>query len=465
MIFSQLEFPIFLAAVLLAVGLARGNSARKWVLLVASYYFYAYWDWRFLGLLAGTTLLNYLAAAGIAASDRPAVRRAWLWLGVGSGLGALAFFKYFNFFVESFNALLAPTGLRLGTLAIVLPVGISFYTFQALSYTIDVYRGRLERSRNLRDFALFVSFFPQLVAGPIVRAADFLPQLERTHPLTADRAWLALREFSVGFFKKAFLADRVAPFVDEVFAGHGLFDGPTTWLAVLAYAVQIYCDFSGYSDMAIGVARLLGYDLRENFDRPYLAESPAELWHRWHVSLSSWLRDYLYVPLGGNRHGRGRTYLNLGLTMLLGGLWHGAAWTFVFWGAWHGAALALHRWLRETGRLEGLPLRLRQFGGWATTLFVVLIGWVFFRAQGFGAALALLEQMFLPSGGVSWPFPFAVLAIALVAAGHGLYRTRLAPVLDLPRGAWYAPFVVFLLLWLSIVFYPTDFQPFIYFQF
>jgi alginate O-acetyltransferase complex protein AlgI len=449
------------------LGLVRHRRAGKVFLLLASYYFYAFWDWRFLGLILASTLCDWLVGLGLGRARAPRPRRLLLATSLGVNLGLLGFFKYYNFFVSGLAALLAPLGWHPGTLEIVLPVGISFYTFQTLSYTIDVYRGRLAVCRDPLDFALFVGFFPQLVAGPIVRAADFLPQLAAPRRLDWERAFLGFRQFTCGLFKKVFIADRLAVFVDEVFANAGGHDGPTTWLAVLAYAVQIYADFSGYSDMAIGTARWLGFDLRENFDHPYLARSPREFWQRWHISLSTWLRDYLYIPLGGSRRGPRRTWLNLMITMLLGGLWHGAALHFVAWGAWHGLALAAQRGI--AARLGGPPgdgrRRLRAAAGWAVTMLVVLVGWVLFRAESFAQALLVLRQMFAPAPGVAWPHPFALLAVALVAGGHVLQvrwpgRDRL-----LPAAAWTTPVILFLLLWLAAAFPPRGFNPFIYFQF
>ncbi len=465
MTFTQIEFVLAFVVVLALVAVLRGREARKNVLLVASAYFYAYWDWRFLGLLAVVVVASHVAARQIERAGSRRAKRAWLAASVVTSLGVLATFKYLGFFLDAVSPALEAAGLRAGVVSIILPVGISFYTFQALSSTIDVYRGNVAARPSLRDHALYVAFFPQLVAGPIVRAADFLPQLDQDRGPSRDRLLLGLREFSVGLFKKVFIADRIAPLVDDVFSRPLAYDSATLWLAVLAYAAQIYCDFSGYSDMAIGTARALGYDLRENFDRPYLAASPAEFWHRWHISLSSWLRDYLYIPLGGSRQGPWRTHVNLMLTMLLGGLWHGASWTFVAWGAWHGLALSAHRFLGERGWLALLPGWLRLHGGRAVTLLVVLLGWVLFRAPDFPSALAMARGMFVPTQGFTWLFPFAFLAIALVALGHALALTRWKRWLDLSLENRLTPFLTCLLLWLAIAFRSEGFQPFIYFQF
>ncbi|HVS16485.1 MAG TPA: MBOAT family O-acyltransferase, partial [Thermoanaerobaculia bacterium] len=334
MIFTELRFLTFFVAVLAVYWALPANRPRKLWLLIMSFAFYAAWDWRFLSLIFFSISVDYLVGRGLGRTAREGPRRALLLASLGANLGLLGFFKYFGFFVEQAIELGALLGLELHrpSLEIVLPVGISFYTFQTLSYSIDVYRRKIEPTRDLLDLALFVAFFPQLVAGPIVRARDFLPQLERARRWAEVRAAPHLTLFLLGFIKKACVSDNVAATVDAYFAAPQAYDAAGAWIAVLLYAIQIYCDFSGYSDMAIASAGLLGYDLGPNFQHPYVAASPREFWQRWHISLSTWLRDYLYVPLGGNRHGEPRTHRNLMLTMLLGGLWHGAAWSFVLWG-------------------------------------------------------------------------------------------------------------------------------------
>ena len=285
------------------------------------------------------------------------------------------------------------------------------------------------------------------------------------------RTFRGMQEFVFGLFKKVFIADHLALFVDPIFTNCGAFNSATVWLAVAAYAVQIYCDFSGYSDMAIGVARMLGYDLRSNFNLPYISRSVEEFWRRWHISLSSWLRDYLYIPLGGNRLGRRRTYINLMLTMLLGGLWHGAAWTFVAWGAWHGAALVACRFLRERGLLSsrqksgGRRTWLPAVGGWCVTILIVLVGWVFFRAQTFGDAGDILRKMFLCTGGIGWYHPFTLFLLTAVALRHLCHVVGADRLFELPADSVMAPVVLFSMIWLTIVFFPQGFQPFIYFRF
>lgn len=461
MLFNQFEFIVFLAALLLGLRLCKGTSGKKLLLLAFSYYFYAYWDWRFLSLLLLSTIVDYLVGLGLEKGKKSSVRKGLITVSLTVNLGLLGFFKYFNFFIESFSRLIEPLGFHPATLNIILPVGISFYTFQTLSYSIDVYRGRLKPCRNFVDLALFVSFFPQLVAGPIVRASDFLPQLESLVGPSRVRFMSGGRQFLIGLFKKVFIADHLAAFVDGVFAAPTVFDGLTLLLAVFAFSLQIYFDFSGYSDMAIGTARVLGFDLKRNFNFPYLSASPRDFWRRWHISLSTWLRDYLYIPLGGNRRGRIRTDVNLMLTMLLGGLWHGAGWTYILWGAWHGMALVIQNHTLKRTRLNGLGLVVSR----TATLLIVIVGWLLFRAENLPQAATILYRVISGATGVTWYSPF-VLGAALTAAlvhvlksvgWFGPFRLRLA--------VWYTPAVLFCLLWLSIAFYPQEFQPFVYFQF
>ena len=391
MIFTEYRFLAFFAVVFLVHWGLRGERSRKGWLLLASYGFYAAWDWRFLSLIWVSTAVDYWVGLRLAKEVDGTLRRRLLGFSLAVNLGLLGVFKYFNFFAESLAALLDGLGIpwHPATLSIILPVGISFYTFQTLSYSIDIYRHRLQPTRDLLDLALFVAFFPQLVAGPIVRAREFLPQLDTARRFARVAVRPALVLFLVGFFKKACVSDNLAPFVDRYFANPELFTAASAWLAVLGYAIQIYCDFSGYTDMAIACARLLGYELTVNFNFPYFATDVRDFWRRWHISLSTWLRDYLYIPLGGNRGGPVRTQVNLMMTMLLGGLWHGAAWTFVIWGALHGLALAVHRgWERFAFPLPRVVAGLLTF-------YWVCVAWIFFRAQGLGEALDISRAFIL----------------------------------------------------------------------
>lgn len=468
MLFTQIEFYFLLAAVFAAVVIVKNHAAQKWILLLASYYFYAYWDWRFAGLLFSCTAVNYWVANRLALTEGTVARKCLLATTMIYSLGVLGFFKYFNFFTESFRTLLGYSPDQAQTLDIILPVGISFYTFQTVSYTIDVYRKELKPCRRLSDLALYVAFFPQLVAGPIVRASEFLPQLETPRTLTWPRAYDGFRQFAFGLFKKVFIADQLAGFIDPAFANSAALSGLTLWIAVLAYAIQIYCDFSGYSDMAIGIARAMGYDFSRNFDHPYISTSVQDFWRRWHISLSTWLRDYLYIPLGGNRSGKVRTYINLMLTMLLGGLWHGASWTFLVWGAIHGAALCadrLYRTRNPRGSRGGEPKGWKAVCGWALTLLVVLVAWTFFRAPDISSAIGILARMFTFSSGLTWFQPFTIAVISLFGVHHILIARGKAEWMSLRSPTVAAITILFTLIWLVIAFYPRDFQPFIYFQF
>ncbi len=375
-------------------------------------------------------------------------------------LGVLGFFKYFNFFIESAQPILAAMGLGGQSLSIILPVGISFYTFQTLSYTIDVYRGMIRPTSSFLDFALYVAFFPQLVAGPIVRARELLPQLAVVPVFSRRRCYGGFQQLLRGAIKKVLLADRLGEMVDVVFAGPELYSGLTVWIAVLAYAGQIYYDFSGYSDMAIGAAKMLGYRFPVNFRHPYLATSIADFWRRWHMTLSRWLRDYLYVSLGGNRVSKLMTYRNLMITMTLGGLWHGAAWTFVLWGAWHGAWLSVERYLTGmTGR------RLTASIGWLATMLIVLIGWVLFRSSDLNEALQSLGKMASLSSGIAWYPPLVLGALGCLVVEHLAWRTRLRQAMRLPFDAWYSPIATAIMIWALLIYAPQGFRPFVYFQF
>jgi alginate O-acetyltransferase complex protein AlgI len=458
--FTQIEFLVFLVLIVVLVWRCRSPVTRNAILLVGSYYFYAYWDFRFCGLLLLSTAVDYFVAFRIASSvGRPAKRR-WLLISLCTNLGVLGCFKYFNFFIESARPLLESMGMNAGTLNLILPVGISFYTFQTLSYTIDVYRGRIEPTRSVLDFSLYVAFFPQLVAGPIVRAAELLPQLATVPAWSSRRFYGGVQLAIVGLAKKVLLADRLGEFVDVVFAGPELYSGLTVWLAVVGYAGQIYYDFSGYTDIAIGVAKMLGYRFPRNFRHPYLATSVADFWHRWHMTLSRWLRDYLYIPLGGSRCGPLRTIVNLIVTMVLGGLWHGAAWTFVLWGLWHGVALAIERSLGQR-----YAVRTGSWIGRLVTLLIVLIGWVLFRSQNLEQAIDVFEKLLFQSSGILWLPPLAIAVIACMLLEHAAWTTRLRIAMKLRPDRWYTPIVLTVLIWCLMLYAPRGFAPFVYFQF
>ncbi len=468
MIFSSYQFLVFFLTVIFLILIIPGSRNRKIILLIASYLFYALWDYRFVLLILFSTLVDAQVGNALDKMENARQRKWLLFISVSANLGVLGFFKYFNFFIESAGVLLSQWGFEAQTLNIILPVGISFYTFQTMSYTIDIYRRELKPVDSFLDFALFVSFFPQLVAGPIVRAADFLPQLKRPVSIRAANVWAGSQIFIVGLFKKLMVADAVAPFVDRVFAYPNYYSSSTIWLAVIAYALQIYCDFSGYSDMAIGCARILGFHFDRNFYMPYLSKNITEFWRRWHISLSSWLRDYLYIPLGGNRKGNFRTYINLMITMLLGGLWHGASWNFVLWGGVHGLALCLHRmWIRSSFAPQHKTRVLQIVSAILTFLFVIS-AWVLFRAETTELMVQIYAKMlFIDPNGATWYYSAVFVAIILNIIGHigGSLRTDEELVFFQTPYSYRAAFSVITVLLIIYLFAPTEVSPFIYFQF
>lgn len=456
MLFTQLEFPIFFAMILIVAWACRSRVARNAALLFASYYFYAYWDYRFCGLLMFSTWVDYSLGGAIDRSNSDRVRRALMMLSVIVNLGLLGFFKYCNFFIDSARPLLDQFGLGTQSLEILLPVGISFYTFQTLSYTIDVYRRRIPASDSLLNFSLYVAFFPQLVAGPIVRASELMPQLQTVPVFSKRRFYGGAQLMLRGAVKKVLLADRLGEMVDVVYAGPDLYSGATIGIAIAAYTIQIYYDFSGYTDMAIGAAKMLGYRFPANFRHPFLATSIASFWHRWHMTLSRWLRDYVYIALGGNRGGSWMTYRNLMITMMLGGLWHGAAWTFVIWGAWHGGCLCIAR---------AWSFRLPRFVAWSLTMFVVMVGFAVFRSADLAMAASMLGRIATASPGIAWFPPLALIAIGLSMAEHLAWQTRLRRAMRLPYDAWYSPVATTVMVWSLALYAPRGFRPFVYFQF
>ncbi len=384
MLFDTAQFAVFFVGVLAVTLVLRHRVQNAWLLL-ASYSFYGAWDPRFLGLIFLSTGIDFVVGRRLARTESPSARRRLLVLSVGSNLGILGFFKYCDFFRDNFVDLVSTFGWTVDapTLSVVLPVGISFYTLQSMTYTIDIYRGQAQPTDRFVDFALFVSFFPQLVAGPIERSRDLLPQIERPRRPSWDDWCQGAALFGIGLFKKVAIADAVAGYVDHAYGNTANLHAIDAWVAVFAFSLQIYADFSGYSDMARGIARFLGFRLSENFQQPYFSRGIAEFWRRWHITLSRWLRDYVYIPLGGNRRGERRTLIHLMATMLIGGLWHGASWNFVLWGGLHGAYLSIERtWLKRTGHES------RPTAPWASVLFVftlVSLTWIPFRAESFAA--------------------------------------------------------------------------------
>ncbi|TQV71751.1 MBOAT family protein [Exilibacterium tricleocarpae] len=410
MVFNSLEFALFLPVVLLLYAFVyQKEQARDVFLLAASYFFYMSWEWQYAGLILLSTVVDYFL--GLAFEHKRFAHRKKLLVTISLlvNLGVLALFKYFNFFAFNLNTLMAwySGATPISFHELLLPVGISFYTFQTLSYTIDLYRGAIPAERNFIKFAVFVSFFPQLVAGPIVRAKDFLPQLYKKIRFERENFEFGLQLVFIGLLKKIVIADLLAYLiVDSVFENPGQYSSVELMVALYAYAFQIYCDFSGYSDIAIGVACMLGFTLPINFNRPYLSQTPSEFWTRWHISLSSWLRDYLYISLGGNRLGKLFTIRNLFLTMVLGGLWHGAAWTFILWGAYHGLILSLTRGVQPEQRFNGkMVLKI------LIMFHATLLGWLIFRIDS-------LENLGVYLGGIadlSSGFDFSPIVLMILA--------------------------------------------------
>ena len=473
MVFNSLHFVWFFLAVYLLYRLLP-HRGQNWLLLVASYYFYAAWDWRFLSLLAASTLVDFTAARLIERSDAPRRRKLLLSVSLGFNLTLLGFFKYFNFFSDSLRVLLAGIGWQMDfvTLRVLLPIGISFYTFMTMSYVIDVYRREIPATKKLVDFAVFVAFFPHLVAGPILRAARLLPQIELPRTTSAAQVRDGLWLIAWGYFLKVFVADNLAPLTNTVFEPGVRHGGVDVWLGVYAFAFQIYGDFAGYSNIARGTSKLMGIELIENFRFPYFVRSPQAFWRHWHISLSTWLRDYLYIPLGGSRHGEAQTHRNLLITMVLGGLWHGAAWTFVLWGVYQGLLLvgyrAAERW--STFRLwtqgAGPVARLTS---WIVMFHLTCYGWLIFRARSLEQIGSMTVAMFtdLNPAAVSVqallvPLLLYVTPLVLVHAMEA-YADDVLVVPKLPVAVRYSVYAA--TFYLTMLFGNFGGAEFIYFQF
>jgi alginate O-acetyltransferase complex protein AlgI len=473
MLFNSFSFFAFLIVVL-AVYFQLPHKWANRFLLAASCFFYACWDWRFLFPLLASTSIDYWCAKRMEVlilADRPqAERKPYLILSLVTNLALLGFFKYFNFFASSLSDLLRLMGIEANTqvLNIILPVGISFYTFQALSYTIDVYRGQIHATPHFSDFLLAVLYFPHLVAGPIQRASSLLPQVIHPRTVTAAHVSQGIHLIAWGFFKKVFIADNLAPYVNQVFTSPNP-DGWQTLTASYAFAFQIYGDFSGYTDIARGVAKLMGFEFVLNFNLPYFATSPTEFWTRWHISLSSWLRDYLYIPLGGNRGSKLATHRNLMLTMIIGGFWHGAAWNFLLWGFYHGSLLVLHRLLGPLSDRLSVPKALAPLSFALRCLIMfhfTCYGWMLFRAS----SLAQIQQM---TGSLFAPFTFdpaplnllACYALPLVAVQLFQFLSGKLDFLEWNWFPWPARTVVYSVMVYLVLFRGGVQQSFIYFQF
>ena len=459
MLFHSWTFLIFFAVVYPIYLLVKGSRYRSWWLLVASYVFYGWWNPLYPVLIAYATTVDYLV---VLAMDRWRIRKTlFLALSVVNNLALLGFFKYGAFITENLNALLKRLGLGyvIPMPDLLLPVGISFFVFQSMSYTVDFYRGKVEKEPNLIRYATFVSLFPRLLAGPIERARNLLPQLRRTPQIGTQDVTDGLSLFVVGLFKKVALADYLATYVDEVYAVPDLYEAPALALATFAFAWQIYFDFSGYTDMARGIARLMGMRIMLNFNNAYLAVGLGDFWSRWHISLSTWFRDYVYIPLGGNRKGALRTYINMCATMVISGLWHGAQWTFVIWGAVHALGRVFTRRLEQTTFYrDRVPRGIKQ----AFVFLFVCFCWIFFRAATFSDACLIIKRI-ATSGFADPRCPLLMLAqIAAVWVYQFAYESRLKRALEL--GVVRVVLVAAMLLYLAL-FATSSSRPFIYFQF
>lgn len=421
MLFNSFEYLIFLPTIFIFYWFLSYNFKKQnLLLLVSSYIFYAWWDWRFLSLIILSSAIDYVI--GIKTHEATSKKKAknWLYISLLSNLGLLAIFKYYNFFAESFSDFMQTFGWEPNnmTLNIILPVGISFYTFQTLSYTIDIYRKSLMPTTDVLSFFTYIAFFPQLVAGPIERASNLLPQIESKRFFKKNYFNEGIVQIFIGLFRKIVIADTLGIYVDSIFNSIEIHNSSSIVLATIFYAFQIYYDFSGYSDIAIGTAKLLGFSFKQNFNLPYFSTSLTEFWRRWHMSLSFWLRDYLYISLGGNRKGIIITYRNLLLTMLIGGLWHGSSWNFVIWGGIHGLILGVEKFVKS----KNYFIKLRQFKmiGFLLTFATVLFAWVFFRLPDLDSAVLAITKVF--SSDYSAPFigDISIMANSLTVLSLGL---------------------------------------------
>lgn len=477
MLFNSFIFLFFLA-IILPIYYMLPRKWRSVHLLIVSYVFYGYWDWRFCSLLAISTVVDFIIGKNLYVATSQKTRKLLLWTSIGVNLGILGFFKYFNFFVGSFESMIAGFGGQLDYLHlnIILPVGISFYTFQTMSYTIDIYRKKLTPTNSLLDFGVFVAFFPQLVAGPIERAKHLLPQI--THLNAPSR--LQIREgivlIIIGLFKKVMIGDASGRLVDRIFGHMEQFSALELIIALMLFSIQIYADFSGYSSIARGLAKLLGIELMKNFEQPYLSANITEFWRRWHISLSSWLRDYLYISLGGNRKGERRTYINLMLTMLIGGLWHGASWNFVIWGGLHGIYLAIHKWMLKGKKVEIQPGNINSSGELLKYIFhalstylLVLITWLFFRASDFQMVTLFFGKIMnweaseLGLRFIKIGFTYMILTLGIDLIEH--YTRSHAFLLKIPMKAVRYGVMVPMFVIVLIYMFQAEPLPFVYFQF
>lgn len=477
MLFNSFIFFIFLLVILPIFYLLPNKKTKNTFLLISSYFFYGYWDWRFCILLAISTIVDFTLGLKLKSENNLKKRRLILLSSIIINLGILGFFKYFNFFIGSFETLIKFSGKSLDFLHlnIILPVGISFYTFQTMSYTLDIYKKKLEPTSNFIDFALFVSFFPQLVAGPIERAKKLLPQLSYKLSPTKDQITKGVVLIITGLFRKVMIGDTAGRIVDHIFAEPELYMSFELICGLILFSLQIYADFSGYSNIARGTAKLLGVELMKNFEQPYLSRNITEFWRRWHISLSTWLKDYLYISLGGNRKSKLRTYINLMLTMLLGGLWHGASWNFVIWGGLHGIYLAIHKIVSKGNKFEerfvytNIRSLTKYLFSMLLTNVLVLFTWLFFRAKDTTTLNVFFNKM------VNWEFgdltlrfltiTTTFLIMSLLIDWFEYYTRRHTFLLMIPSKAVTAGILTAMLFVTFTFMFQSEPLPFVYFQF
>ncbi|OJX31233.1 MAG: membrane-bound O-acyltransferase family protein [Chryseobacterium sp. 36-9] len=481
MLFNSLSFAIFLPIVFVLYWLTKARRKQNILLMIASYYFYACWDWRFLFLLAFSTFLDYYTGLKIEKSQKKSSKKFWFWLSVGVNLGFLGFFKYYNFFAESFAELFAGFGFQINpwVLKIILPVGISFYTFHGLSYVIDIYKERIKAEKSWIDYALFVSFFPLLVAGPIERATHLLPQIKRERNFSYSNAVDGLRQILWGLFKKMVVADNCAYYANMIFNDYHNYTGVTLIFGAVLFAFQIYGDFSGYSDIALGTARLFGFDLLRNFSYPYFSRDIAEFWRRWHISLSSWFRDYLYIPLGGSKGGNWMRIRNTFIIFIVSGFWHGANWTFIIWGFLN-ALFIMPSIILKTNRnnlnivAEGrLFPNFREIIQLIITFSLACFAWIFFRSASVTDAFSYIGRLFSTLGtGIGYPYKLlngdlkVLIFVVIMLIFEWFMREELHPLrkpfTKLPT---IARWVIYFLLATLVLLFAGEQAEFIYFQF
>lgn len=466
MSFISLKFALFFPVVLGLMLVVKDRKKQNILLLAASYVFYFLGDYRFLLLLAGVSLLMWFFGKQIAKKKNA---KLFLILGVAADIAVLGIFKYLNFFVDSFRALMGKDPIVLN---ILLPMGISFYIFQSISYIADVYAGKIDAEENPLNVLLYIGFFPQIISGPIVKSYDFLPQLHKERSIDKEGLSAGAQRFLLGLFKKKVIADRLGLCVDAVFSAPAAYSSFSILMAVITYSLQIYYDFSGYSDMAVGIGKTLGFDLGTNFNLPYLAKNPSDFWKRWHISLSSWFKEYVYIPLGGNRKGKERTYLNLFITMLLSGLWHGASWAFVFWGGMHAIVSVIHKMFHDLRKkLSGgktAESRVGRFVSIIITYMAVALLWVPFRTNDIGKAAFIIKRLFSFESGIRYIYDYSIIFLFLLVAVeiYAVVKNRgNDPIKPLDLGKFWNKVLIFCFIIIIVVFSYVGNTAFIYAQF